>query len=68
MPTFDGAPTTVAMLSFMAIAQSKLTMQGQVSVPAEVRKRLGLGPGSVLEWEEMGGEIVVRKAGRHTSA
>jgi len=26
---------------------SKLTAQGQVSVPAEVRRRLGLGPGSV---------------------
>lgn len=52
----------------MALAQSKLTSQGQVSVPAEVRKKLGLGPGSVLDWEERGGEIFVRKAGRHTSA
>jgi AbrB family looped-hinge helix DNA binding protein len=52
----------------MAIAQSKLTAQGQISVPAEIRKRLGLGPGSVLEWEERSGEVVVRKAGRYTSA
>lgn len=52
----------------MAIAQSKLTAQGQISVPAEIRKKLGLGPGSVLEWEEKLGEVVVRKAGRHTSA
>ncbi|MGE0799175.1 MAG: AbrB/MazE/SpoVT family DNA-binding domain-containing protein [Lautropia sp.] len=36
----------------MAIAQSKLTAQEQVSIPAEVRKRLGVGPGSVLEWDE----------------
>lgn len=51
----------------MALAQSKLTAQGQISVPAEVRRRLGLSPGSILEWEEKGGEIVVRRAGRYTS-
>lgn len=51
----------------MAIAQSKLTAQGQISVPADVRRKLGVGPGSVLEWEEEGGRIVVRRAGRFTS-
>ena len=51
----------------MALAQSKLTAQGQISVPAEVRKRLGVGPGAVLEWDEEGGKIVVRRAGRYTS-
>ena len=51
----------------MTIAQSKLTAQGQISVPAEVRKKLGVGPGSVLEWEEKDGEIVVRRAGRFSS-
>lgn len=52
----------------MTIAQSKVTAQGQISVPAEIRKKLGLGPGSVLEWDEKGGEVIVRKAGRYTSA
>jgi antitoxin PrlF len=51
----------------MALAQSKVTAQGQISVPAEVRKKLGLGPGSVLEWSEEGEKIVVRKAGRYSS-
>ena len=51
----------------MPIATSKLTAQGQISVPAEVRKKLGVGPGSVLEWDESHDEIVVRRAGRHTS-
>lgn len=51
----------------MPIAYSKLTSQGQLSVPAEVRKRLGVGPGSVLEWEQEGERIVVRRAGRYTS-
>ena len=52
----------------MPIAQSRLTAQGQISVPAEIRKKLGLRPGSVLEWDESGGEVVVRRAGHYTSA
>ena len=51
----------------MAIAQSKLTAQGQISVPAEIRRRLGLRPGSVMEWDESGGEVIVRRAGQYTS-
>ena len=52
----------------MAIAQSKLTSQSQISVPAEVRKRLGIGPGSILEWHDEDGNVVVRKAGRFSSS
>jgi antitoxin PrlF len=51
----------------MSIARSKITSQGQISVPAEVRRKLGVGPGSVLEWEEDGGKIIVRRAGTVTS-
>ncbi len=51
----------------MTIATSKLTAQGQVSVPAEVRRRLGIGPGSVLEWEQEGEKFLVRRAGRYSS-
>jgi antitoxin PrlF len=51
----------------MAIAQSKITAQGQISVPAEVRKKLGVGPGSVLEWDESNDQVVVRRSGRYTS-
>jgi AbrB family looped-hinge helix DNA binding protein len=53
-------------VAFMAIAQSKLTAQGQISVPSEVRKKLGIGPGSVLEWDEQGGQVIVRRAGRYS--
>ena len=52
----------------MAIAQSRLTAQGQISVPAAVRRKLGVGPGSTLEWHEEGEKIVVRRVGRFTSA
>lgn len=51
----------------MVLAQSKLTSQGQISVPAEVRRKLGVGPGSVLEWDQEGDRIVVRRAARFTS-
>jgi antitoxin PrlF len=48
------------------LAHSKVTAQGQISVPASVRKRLGVGPGSILEWEDRDGEIVVRRTGKYT--
>jgi AbrB family looped-hinge helix DNA binding protein len=51
----------------MALAHSKVTAQGQISVPVEVRKKLGIGPGSILEWEEDGDKMVVRRSGRFTS-
>jgi antitoxin PrlF len=51
----------------MPIAKSRLTTQGQISVPAEVRRRLGVGPGSVIEWDAEGDSVVVRRAGRFSS-
>ncbi len=52
----------------MALAESKITSQGQISVPAEVRRKLGVGPGSTLAWEEDGDRIVVTRAKKYTSA
>lgn len=51
----------------MTLPQSKVTPQGPISVPAEIRRKLGIGPGSVLEWDEEGEKVVVRKAGRYSS-
>jgi antitoxin PrlF len=51
----------------MSLPQSKVTAQGQISVPAEIRRKLGIGPGSVLEWEEEGDRVIVRRAGRYSS-
>jgi len=48
--------------------QTKLTSQGQVSVPAVVRSFLHLIPGSVLVWTQEGDRIVVERAKRHTTA
>ena len=51
----------------MAFAHSRVTAQGQISVPVEVRRRLGVGPGSVLEWDEEDEKIVVRRATQYES-
>lgn len=51
----------------MALARSKLTSQGQISVPLAVRKHLGLAPGGSIEWVVEEGRIVVRRAGQYTS-
>ena len=43
-----------------------VTERGQVSIPAEIRKQLGLGPGERLEWEVVSDQEcrVRRSAGR----
>ena len=51
----------------MALAHSKVTAQGQISVPSDIRRKLGIGPGSVLEWDEEGDKIVVRRSARFSS-
>jgi len=47
---------------------TKVTSQGQVSVPAAFRTLLGITPGSTLEWTQEGDHVVVRRAGRHGTA
>ncbi len=48
--------------------QTRLTSQGQVSVPAAVRNFLHLTPGSTLVWSLEGDRVVVERAKRHTTA
>ena len=47
--------------------QSKITSQGQVSIPARIRRKLGLTPGSTVEWCDRGPEVIVRRATKHSS-
>lgn len=35
-------------------------------MPAEIRKKLGVGPGSTIEWVEEDDKVVVRRAGGYT--
>ena len=36
-------------------------------MPSAVRKKLNVGPGSLLEWEERDDHVILRRAGWHTS-
>ncbi len=56
------------MLPAMSNPQSKITAQGQISVPAEVRRKLGVGPGSVLEWVEDDGAYRLKRVGKYSWA
>lgn len=47
----------------MAILRSTMTESGEIAIPAEILRKLGIGPGSIIEWHEEGGRIVLRKAG-----
>jgi len=35
--------------------------------PRRSAQETWVGPGSILEWDESNGQVVVRRAGRHTS-
>jgi antitoxin PrlF len=59
-------PKPTPVLPPKSLPQSKITAQGQISVPAEVRRELGLSPGSVLEWEVKDGTAIVRRVGKYT--
>ena len=51
----------------MESIESKITSQGQVSIPAHIRRKLGLTPGSRVEWCERGDEVIVRRASKYSS-
>ncbi len=37
-------------------------------MPARIRRKLGVGPGSMLAWDEEDGHVIVRRASRYSSA
>jgi AbrB family looped-hinge helix DNA binding protein len=52
----------------MVLAQSKVTAQGQISVPAAIRRRLNIQPGSTLEWEAgPDSTVILRRSGRYSN-
>jgi len=46
------------------MAQSKITAQGQVSIPVAVMRKFGLAPGETINWETLDGRLVIEKTGR----
>ena len=51
----------------MTSIESKITARGRVSVPVRIRRRLGLTPGSKIEWCEIGNHVIVRRAAKYSS-
>ena len=46
--------------------RSKLNAQGRITIPAEIRRELGIGPGSIVEWVVDGDDVIVRKSGKYS--
>ncbi len=44
----------------MSLATSRVTVQNQISIPAQVRRRFRIAPGTELVWEDRDGELVIR--------
>ena len=43
------------------MAKTKITSKGQVTIPKGIRDRLGIRPGTVLEFEAAAGKLVAVK-------
>lgn len=52
----------------MNIGKSRITNQGQVTIPVSVMRLFGLAPGEVIEWEQQDGNLVVQKSGQFSLA
>lgn len=50
----------------MSVTESRMTKQGQIPVPASVQEKLGLAPGTVVEWHEEGDRVFVSRAKRYS--
>ncbi len=42
--------------------KSTITSKSQTTVPREIRRKLGVGPGDVLRWEWVDGTVRVERA------
>lgn len=51
----------------MFTERSKILANNMTTVPKAVRRKLGLGPGDLFEWCELGQELVVRPIGTFSS-
>lgn len=40
----------------------RLTSKGQITIPLEIRRKLGLEPGTQVEFDVVGGAVRIRKA------
>ena len=47
--------------------ESRITSQGRISIPARIRRKLGLTPGATIEWCERENDVIVRRATKYSS-
>ena len=50
-----------SMISYLRSMKSRVTERGQVTIPKNLRDRLGIRPGHVLEFAEEEGRLVVTR-------
>ena len=46
----------------LTVMSGKVTTKGQVTIPQEIRDRLGIHPGSTVEFDVDGDAVTIRKA------
>ena len=49
------------------MATAKITSKGQITLPKEVRQRLGIGPGDEVEFVEENGKYMLTKKVREST-
>lgn len=45
----------------MKLKATKVTSKGQITIPKEIRRRMGVGPGDKVEFKEAEGKFVLAK-------
>jgi bifunctional DNA-binding transcriptional regulator/antitoxin component of YhaV-PrlF toxin-antitoxin module len=47
----------------MSLAQSRITAQGQVTIPVGIMRQFGLAPGELITWDNLEGHLVIGRSG-----
>lgn len=50
----------------MGLAQSRITNQGQVSIPVSIMRQFGFAPGEIIDWNILDGRLVLEKSGEYS--
>jgi AbrB family looped-hinge helix DNA binding protein len=59
--------TEKVKIHMLYIMRNALSSKGQITIPIEVRKRLGLQPGTVVHFEVVEGGALLKKGARNRS-
>jgi len=62
MQVFEGGIVSTNTNSYNMSMKTRVTERGQITIPKDVRERLGIRPGQVLEVREEDGRIVAVKS------